>query len=31
MYRGDYGIKDINDIAMRSRYADAFGGEFEGT
>tara|TARA_B100000287_G_scaffold325691_2_gene309905 strand:- start:471 stop:1781 length:1311 start_codon:yes stop_codon:yes gene_type:complete len=29
MYKGDYSIKDINDIAMKSRYADAFGGEFE--
>jgi len=29
MYKGDYSIKDINEIAMKSRYADAFGGEFE--
>jgi len=29
MYKGDYSIKDINEIAMKSRYADAFGGEFD--
>tara|TARA_X000001382_G_scaffold23205_1_gene14119 strand:+ start:103 stop:1440 length:1338 start_codon:yes stop_codon:yes gene_type:complete len=29
MYKGDYSIKDINEIAMRSEYADAFGGKYE--
>ena len=29
MYKGDYSIKDINEIAMKSRYADAFGGQFD--
>ena len=29
MYKGDYSIKDINDIAMRSQYADVFGGKYE--